>query len=316
MKSILILSVILFSSLAFAGETSSRPGSPSNLKAAVSGAHFVQLTWNDNTTNESGFIIERSRDGEEFEEIERLVGNHEGSEMSFVDQNLQDNTNYFYRVAVYGPGGEISHSEVFQTITPQDHYALGGRVVDSTDFTGVAGATVFAEAYRYGGECELPVPYMRTTAFKFYVEDHVVARDLLVSLSVDVRFATQLKLRLIYPDKTSVVLIDKNLSYFQYATYSLPDWDGKKLTGLWSLVVEKGDNAILKSVHLQNSSKVLRSTITDENGYYRFPRIPSGDYKVRVRAAEYFFGTEEKTPRLIKNLMHVNFQGQRLEPLR
>jgi FtsP/CotA-like multicopper oxidase with cupredoxin domain len=76
------------------------PAAPTNLKAAASGAN-INLSWTDNSTNETGFVLERSSDGVNFTPIN--VGAHANTGIvNYTDANLAPGT-YFYRVkAVIG----------------------------------------------------------------------------------------------------------------------------------------------------------------------------------------------------------------------
>ena len=78
--------------------TASTPANPSNLVAtAVANALTINLTWSDNSTNEDGFIIERSPDGST---NWTSVGTAAANATSFSDTTagLTANTTFYYRV--------------------------------------------------------------------------------------------------------------------------------------------------------------------------------------------------------------------------
>lgn len=82
-------------------------GESSSLKSTNSG---IELTWKKNSTNETGFSLERSLDNKSFRSI-AIIGS---SNNSFVDQNVVANGKYFYRVKAYNTNGGSSYSNVFE----------------------------------------------------------------------------------------------------------------------------------------------------------------------------------------------------------
>lgn len=72
--------------------------SPSNLSAKLDAAQ-ITLSWQDNSNNEDGFIIERKiGDSTEWEEIEKI---EEADIEEYINTNLTRNTTYSYRVKVF-----------------------------------------------------------------------------------------------------------------------------------------------------------------------------------------------------------------------
>jgi len=78
------------------------PAVPGNLKAVAMSKSQIKLSWQDNSTNEDSFKIER-RIGTAgtYKEITRLKAN----QTSYDDKNLLVNTLYFYRVRASNVGG-------------------------------------------------------------------------------------------------------------------------------------------------------------------------------------------------------------------
>ena len=66
------------------------PLSPSELKATLVSKEQVDLTWKDNSTNETGFKIERKTDSGNFAEI----GSTAADVTTFSDKTVSLNTNY------------------------------------------------------------------------------------------------------------------------------------------------------------------------------------------------------------------------------
>ncbi|HEX4793536.1 MAG TPA: LamG-like jellyroll fold domain-containing protein, partial [Humisphaera sp.] len=70
------------------------PAAPSNLSAVAVGANEVRLAWNDNSSNETSFSIERSTDGVNF----TYLGAAAAQTNSFSDTSAKDGTTYYYRI--------------------------------------------------------------------------------------------------------------------------------------------------------------------------------------------------------------------------
>lgn len=83
------------------------------LASAAQAAQFT-LSWVDNSTNETGFRIERSTDGVSFAEI-ATVG---PDVVSYVDGNLPNSTTYSYRVRAYNTAGNSGYSNTATGTTP------------------------------------------------------------------------------------------------------------------------------------------------------------------------------------------------------
>ena len=76
----------------------------------------VTLEWTDNSNNESGFIVERSRDGQRFKQLATLGENT----TRFADQEAREGERYWYRVRAfnaYGRSGFV-HSGLIEVGGP------------------------------------------------------------------------------------------------------------------------------------------------------------------------------------------------------
>ncbi len=70
------------------------PAAPSNLSAQALAKLKIALTWNDNATDETGFVIERSLDGSSFAAIATVGSNTS----SYTDSGLTARKVYYYQV--------------------------------------------------------------------------------------------------------------------------------------------------------------------------------------------------------------------------
>jgi len=93
----------------FAGNlTLNLPDSPSNLSATETSSSEIDITWNDNSDNETGFILERKEGVGAFVEVATPAANAE----SYSDSGLNPSTIYTYRItANNGDGDSVSSSE-------------------------------------------------------------------------------------------------------------------------------------------------------------------------------------------------------------
>ena len=83
------------------------PAAPTNLAANAPDSSTVNLTWTDNSNNESGFIIERKTgSGGTYAQI-AMVG---ANVTSYADQSVTAATTYFYRVRAMNDAGASAYS--------------------------------------------------------------------------------------------------------------------------------------------------------------------------------------------------------------
>lgn len=81
------------------------PDAPSGL-AATPAKRKVTLTWADNSTNETGFKIERSSDGVNFTQIASVAANT----TVYTNSGLTSGTTRYYRVRAYNADGDSTYS--------------------------------------------------------------------------------------------------------------------------------------------------------------------------------------------------------------
>jgi fibronectin type 3 domain-containing protein len=100
------------SPIAAAVAPDSPPAAPSNLKASAVSKTQINLTWRDNSTNETNFVVERSSDGIAFTPIATLASNI----TSYGDGAVAPRRRYYYRVKAQNAAGG-SYSPVLATKT-------------------------------------------------------------------------------------------------------------------------------------------------------------------------------------------------------
>jgi len=110
------LSVSAFTSSAQATTGIWPPSAPSNLNAAAISTSQINLTWSDNSTNETGFTIQRSTDDSNWTNLATVAPN----DTACFDLNLPAASTFYYRVnAINSAGGSsFSNDASATTFTP------------------------------------------------------------------------------------------------------------------------------------------------------------------------------------------------------
>jgi len=111
------------------------PATPTNLTLTplrlVAGAVLksIRLNWDDNSSNEDGFKVERSSDGNSgwFQ-----TGNVTSNITTFTDTGLAPSTVYYYRVLAYNATGNSSYSDTVSVSTLTAINTLKEDIVSST----------------------------------------------------------------------------------------------------------------------------------------------------------------------------------------
>lgn len=84
------------------------PNAPTLLTATAMSSSRIDLAWTDNSSNETGFKIERGLDGVTFAQID-LVG---PNVTVYQDNDLAANTLYYYRVRAFNTDGNSDYSNI------------------------------------------------------------------------------------------------------------------------------------------------------------------------------------------------------------
>ena len=116
------------------GGTATAPAAPSSLTASAASSTSVTLRWTDNSSNESGFKVERSSDGVTFAEIATLGA----GTTSYSDSGLTARTSYYYRVRAYNSNANSGFSNTSSVTTPDTPPAAPASVVAANDADGTA----------------------------------------------------------------------------------------------------------------------------------------------------------------------------------
>lgn len=94
--------------------TPAAPNAPSSLTATALGETSIRLNWQDNATNETGFLIERSANGTSgWSQIGVVLANV----TTLTDTGLTEDTHYYYRVRATNDVGASGYSGIANATT-------------------------------------------------------------------------------------------------------------------------------------------------------------------------------------------------------
>lgn len=120
------------------------PAAPSGLRANAISNSQVELTWSDESGNETGFQIERSTAADsEFTNVTTTAANTR----RFVDAGLSSGTPLYYRIRAMNGGVGSAFTEVVSTYVP----FTNGPTVPGTLAATVGGATITLQWTNAGG---------------------------------------------------------------------------------------------------------------------------------------------------------------------
>ena len=96
------------------------PSAPSGLEAETINDTEIELTWNDNSTDELGFKIERREDSEEaFVQIAKVDDDTE----TYTDDEVDGTTTYHYRVRSYNEAADSTASSSAEATTNEEDFS-------------------------------------------------------------------------------------------------------------------------------------------------------------------------------------------------
>jgi FtsP/CotA-like multicopper oxidase with cupredoxin domain len=117
------------------GPPTNPPAAPSGLVATAVSSSQIDLSWSDNSGDETGFEIERSLNGSDFSWIASV-----GADItSYLDTGLSAATTYYFRVAATNGAGSSTYSNTANATTQDQGTATSvqvGSIAVSTESAG------------------------------------------------------------------------------------------------------------------------------------------------------------------------------------
>ena len=93
------------------------PATPTGLSAAVMSATQVRLSWTDNSTNETGFIVERAVNGGAFVSLSAVAAHNSTGAMTFNDNTVVTGNTYAYQVKAVNGATSSGYSNTASVTT-------------------------------------------------------------------------------------------------------------------------------------------------------------------------------------------------------
>ncbi len=128
------------------------PVAPASLAAIAVSSNEVRLSWIDNSNNETGFILERSMDGNTFSEI---ISTGVDS-TSYRDSGLSASATYYYRIKATNAAGDSPYSNNTSALTFCEllaHWKLDGSFLDETGNNNATITGSFSYTTGRDGDC-------------------------------------------------------------------------------------------------------------------------------------------------------------------
>ncbi len=105
---------------------------PSNLIANAISPSEITLSWTDNNSNETAFVLERSiYNSDNFEIVDTLPPNTSG----YIDGGINSGTNYFYRIKAVNDEGASAYSNTANSISPIIQFTKVNSVFEDLNFS-------------------------------------------------------------------------------------------------------------------------------------------------------------------------------------
>ncbi|MEX2607510.1 MAG: PA14 domain-containing protein [Kiritimatiellia bacterium] len=140
--------------VAYSRPADAPPRAPGALRARPLGTSEIELSWEDTSDNEGGFIIERSPDGTAFEQIDLA---RENQERHVISAGLKADTEYHFRVTAFNQQGKASSEVVKATTAPPSPAGTGTGLLRQEVSDGHVGWTGdleprYSDSYRFSSD--------------------------------------------------------------------------------------------------------------------------------------------------------------------
>jgi hypothetical protein len=139
------------------------PAAPTNLRLSGN----VEVQWQDNANNETGYVVERAASGAGFSPLDTLAANT----MSFADRTFVPSTRCNYRVRAFNSAGFSAYSNVDSVMTSSaGSAAITATGVDQThvriDFSEMLDSATAKVMGNYALSNNMPVTAIQVSAYR------------------------------------------------------------------------------------------------------------------------------------------------------
>jgi formylglycine-generating enzyme required for sulfatase activity len=155
------------------------PEAPSGLSANSLSVSRIHLAWTDNSSNETGFKVERSPDGTSgWTQVQLTAANA----TTWDDTGLMDSTRYFYRVRASNASGDSPYSNTASATTNSYLPSFGGGVAIKA-----AGDSISMGDGMYG-----PYPMVsQAISYCYTMSKYEITNDQFALFRTDLGYTTQ-----------------------------------------------------------------------------------------------------------------------------
>lgn len=154
-----------YSNVASATTSSAVPAPPSSLAATTVSTTQINLSWSDNSTNETGFKVERKTGSGSYSEI-TTVG---AGVTTYSNTSLASSTNYYYRVRATNAAGDSTYSNEASATT--------ANAAPSVSLTAPSGSAVFQAGANVTLSASASDPDGTITKVEFFRDSTLIAED-------------------------------------------------------------------------------------------------------------------------------------------
>ncbi len=95
-----------------------QPAAPTNLTATLQAGPQISLTWRDNATTETGFVVERSVNGAAFTPFTTASARNSTGNVTLVDASTQAGNTYSYQVTATNVAGMSAYTNTASSTVP------------------------------------------------------------------------------------------------------------------------------------------------------------------------------------------------------
>ena len=148
--------------------TTTVPAAPSGLSATASGSSIINLVWTDNSSNETGFKLERKTgSGGTYTEIASAIA---ANTTTYSNTGLTASTTYFYRIRSFNAAGNSSYSTETSATTSSTGGSLPANVLNLTNWK--LTIPIDANGNQSGTAIEIKQPALATYSHPTYFHNN------------------------------------------------------------------------------------------------------------------------------------------------